>query len=446
MITSRNVEDVMSEELAKPRNVFTNKNFRLVFFGALVSNIASLFYSFAVSFYVLKLTGNNALIQGLYLAMSGVIFGLTSLFGGVISDRFNKAKIMYTCDYLKGGIIIIFTILLMTIIKSNNAKVIALFVVALFSNVIAGIFTPASNALLPQIVSEESFQQAQAYFSMLNSMQSIVGIILAGLLYSFVPINLLFLIVGICYIISAISEMFIKYHSKFEKNDEKLTSKIVFQDLKEGFKYIYNAKSLLSLMLCVLFINFFVSPIFENFTSYFIATDLTNSAYLFKDHLKPEMWSSIFSVFFGIGSLAMGIGMAAMKPRDKYNKVIRFALTIFSACLVVMTLVYIFYRASFIKMATLQIICLFIYLTIGISLVLCNVPISTAMLKVVDKDKFGKVSSVLSIGSEGLTPVSLFLAGLAISIFGSSGLLIICTSGLVITTLFTVLNKPIKEL
>lgn len=436
----------MSEELAKPRNVFTNKNFSLVFFGALVSNIASLFYSFAVSFYILKITGNNALIQGLYLAISGIVFCITTLFGGVISDRFNKAKIMYLCDYIKGGVIIGFTVLLMLVIKTSTSKVIALFVVAVISNIIAGIFTPASSALLPQIVKEESYQQAQSYFSMLNSLQSIVGIILAGVLYTLVPINILFLIVGICYIISAISEMFIKYNSKFEKRNEKMTTKIIFSDIKEGFKYIFSLKALISLIICVLFFNFFISPIFENFGAYFIATDLASSDYLFKAHLKPEIWNSIYSVCFGMGSLIMGIVLSTLKSRDKYSGLIKFGLTMLTTCLVLITSFYILFKQNIFSMKLLQILSIVIYFTIGVSLVICNVPISTAMLKIVDKDKFGKVSSVINIGSQGLTPLAVFLGGIALTYLGSSGLLIICAAGLIVTTLFTTFNKPINEL
>ena len=85
------------EQVVKQKNVFRNRNFSLVFLGTLVSNVAALFYSFAVSFYILKITGNNALIQGLYLAAGGVTFCVVTLFGGVVADRFNKAKIMYIC-------------------------------------------------------------------------------------------------------------------------------------------------------------------------------------------------------------------------------------------------------------------------------------------------------------------------------------------------------------
>ena len=158
-----NKEPTNSTEPVKTKNVFTNRNFTLVYLGALVSNVAALFYSFAVSFSILYIPDNNALIQGLYLATGGITFCIVALFGGVISDRFNKAKIMYICDYIKGAAIIAMTVLLMTVITGSTGKIIALFILAVIANFIAGIFSPASSSLLPHIVPEESFQQAQSY-------------------------------------------------------------------------------------------------------------------------------------------------------------------------------------------------------------------------------------------------------------------------------------------
>ncbi|MBQ2070641.1 MAG: hypothetical protein II467_06915, partial [Bacilli bacterium] len=124
------MEELNNEQQPKKRNVFTNKNFTLTFLGALVSNVAALFYSFAVSFHILKITDNNALLQGLYLAAGGITYCIVTLFGGVISDRFNKAKIMYICDYIKGAIIIGFTFLLMFVIKSQAGQVASLFIIS----------------------------------------------------------------------------------------------------------------------------------------------------------------------------------------------------------------------------------------------------------------------------------------------------------------------------
>ena len=430
----------------KRKNVFRNRNFTLTFLGALVSNIAALFYSFAVSFYILKITDNNALIQGLYLATGGIVYCIVTLFGGVISDRFNKAKIMYICDYLKGGIIIGFTLLLMFAIQSNTVKVVALFVVTVLLNGIAGIFSPASSALLPQIVEEQDFQQAQSYFSILNSFQSIVGVLLAGILYTLIPINVLFMIVGGCYIASAISEMFIRYTSDYEKRDEKLTEKAVFSDIGTGFKYLASIKALLSLMICILFCNFFFSPVYDNFLPYFIATDVAGSNYFFNDILEPEMWTSFTAVAVGLGSLIMGIILSATKQQEKCNKVVRYSMMAISLLFIIYAFLYFLFTKNYLSINALLIIMIVAFFIVGILLVLINVPTSTAMMKIIDKDKFGKVTAVTNIGSQGLIPLAMFLGGLAITYIGSFGLLAICAGGLTIISLFLFFNKSFRDI
>ena len=437
----------MDQEIqAKRKSVFRNKNFTLTFLGALVSNIGSLFYSFAVSFYILRITGNNALIQGLYLAVGGGVYVAVTLFGGVISDRFNKAKIMYICDYLKGGIIIGFTLLLMFAIRSTEAQVVGLFVVAVLSNAIAGIFTPASAALLPQIVEEEQFQEAQSLFSILSSFQSIIGIVLAGVMYALIPLEALFFIVGGCYICSAISEMFIRYEGTAEKRDEKLTVRAVFGDIKDGFVYLSKIKPLMIMMGCILFLNFFFAPVESNFLPYFIATDVAPSAYLFHEWMDAEMWSSFFMMAFGVGALIMGIILSVTKQLEKCHTAVRFALVGCSISFGVLTLCYGLFKGSALDINVLLVIKVLIYFSIGILITLCNVPASTAMMRIVDKDKFGKVSSVINIGSQGLTPIAMLLGGIALDYLGSLGLLIICAIGFFIPTLVLLFARPINEI
>ena len=432
------------EEEIKVRNVFTNKNFVLAFLGALVSNMGGLLYGFAVSFYILALTDNNALIQGLYLATGGITYTIVVLFGGVISDRFHKGKIMYICDYARGAAIILLTILLMTVITGNTGKIVALFVLAVIGNFIGAIFSPAASSLLPHIVPEESFQQAQSYYATMESFQSILGIVLAGILYSTIPINVLFLIVGGCYLLSGVSEMFIKYN--YVKSEEKLTVRTALNDIGGAFKYLVGLKPILFLIFAILFVNFFFAPIGSNFLPYFISTDVANSDYMFKEAMEPEMWSSIISVSLSLGSIIFAIVLSNLKPKEHIAKGLGLSFIAISGAFAAFTTFYILFANKVININTLLIAILVIVFIIGMLLVTINVPTSTKLMSMVDKDKLGKVNSLTNIGSQGLIPLSNLLGGLVISLLGTSALLIACTVGFALTTVFIVFNKYINQL
>ena len=432
------------EEQAPVKNVFTNKNFVLAFLGAFVSNMGNILYSFAVSFYILALTGNNALIQGLYLATGGITFTLVVLFGGVISDRFHKGKIMSICDYIKGAVIILTTILLMTVITGNTGKVIALFALAVVSNFIAAIFSPASGSLLPHIVPQESYQQAQSYYATMNSFQAILGIVLAGILYSTIPVNVLFLIVGGCYVLSGVSEMFIKYN--YVKPEEKLTIRTALNDIGIAFKYLVSLKPILFLLIAILFVNFFFSPIDSNFLPYFIATDVTNSDYLFNNVLSPEMWSSIVAVAISLGSIIFAIILSTKKQKEFIAKGLRISFIAVSLLFVAITVLYVLYANGVYHINVFLISFVTLCFILGMLLVTINVPASTKMISMVDKDKLGKVNSLVDIGSQGLIPLANLLGGLIISSLGTSALLIGCTIGFVLITIFIAVCKQIGRL
>ena len=444
IIEEENNSENQPKQVEKTKNVFCYKNFTLTFLGAFVSNLGNTLYLFAVSFYILSLTNNNAFIQGAYLATGGIVYVLVTLFGGVISDRFHKGKIMFMCDYAKGGMLIAFTLLLMLVIQDPSAKVVVLFIIAVLGNIIAAIFSPAVSSLLPRIVPEKSYQQAQSYNSLMQSSLGVLGVILAAILYSVLDIHVLFFIVGGCYVLSGVSEMFIKYD--YQKNEDKLTVKQVFKDIGDGMKYIGKLKPLLFLMLGILLLNFFVSPLSANFLPYFVATDVASRNYLFSNFLTPEMWSSVIQVAYAIGMIIMALILSNRPQKDRIYKGLSISLIIFAALYVVLTTIYVFFVNNLADINVMLIAFVPIGITMGMVLITINIPITTKMLTIVDKDKLGKVNSVIDVGSQGLIPLSNFLAGLVISGLGASWLCIISTVGLSLMTIFLVINKHVKQL
>ena len=426
----------------KAANVFRNKNYRLVFLGALVSELGALLYNFAVGFYILEISGNNAFLQGLYLALCGVALLLFTPVGGVLGDRINKAKIMYVCDYIKGGMIVLATVFMM-ILQSPSAHIVILFVLGILGNVISGIFTPAAGAMLPNIVEPQQLQQANAYFSIKSSMESILGVVLAGILYAVLPLNVLFFAVGACFIVSGVSEMMIRYNHT--PSSEPITIRVAVSDMKDGIHYLRSQKSIMAVMGAVLFINFFTTPLTGNFIPYFIRTDLAAApAYLFDRFLKPELWSSVFSVCIGASSLIGAAILSARAQEEKCGLKVARRLCVFSGVMIVVAVGY--WRLVDAGASLNGFLLLFSAgcLVFGFLLSFINIPLSTAIQSRVEKIKLSKVGCLLSVCSQGMIPIDSVLAGAALQAFGSTVLLAVCAAGFTITAILLLTNKHVR--
>lgn len=425
-------------------NVFKSRNFRLVFLGALVSDLGAVLYSFAVSFYILEITNNNAFLQGLYLALCGAVLLILTPVGGVLGDRFNKARIMFLCDYAKGGLILIATVL-MLLLPAKSAHVVILFVIGILGNAVSGIFAPAAGAIFPHIVEENQLQQANAYFSLKSSLQSILGVILAGILYALLPIQLLFLFIGLCYVASGVSEMFIRY--AYGPSEENLTLHLMFTDMKDGLDYLRSQKALLALMGSILFINFFMSPVSGNFMPYFIKTDVQGSAsYLFDRFLTPELWSSVFGMIFGLSSLVTSAILSARPQKEKCGHTTALWLLAIAGVMIELTLSYWVLVSHSVSLNTFIILFNVDLIIIGFLIPLINIPASTVLMRIVDKDKLSKVGSIVNVCSQGLIPIASVLAGGLLQYMGSTVLLAFCTVGFTVTALLLLSNKKVKEI
>ncbi len=428
----------------KTINVFANRNYRLVFFGALASELGALLYSFAVGFYILEISGNNAFLQGLYLALCGVALLLITPVGGVLGDRFNKVKILYVCDHTKGGMIILATVLMM-IMPSPKARIVILFVLGIMGNVVSGIFNPAAGAMLPNIVEPQQLQQANAYFSIKSAMESIMGVVLAGVLYAMLPINVLFLVVGVCFIASGISEMLICYDHT--PSAEPITLSLAISDIKEGILYLKGQKAIVAILGAALFINFFFTPVTGNFIPYFIRTDLgTASTYLLDSVLKPELWSSVFSVCIGTSSLVGAVMISAMEQEEKCGLKVAERLCIFSGVMAALAIGYWWLVASHVSLNAFLLVFGAGCLVIGFLLPLINIPLNTTIQRRVEKNMLSKVGSIISVGSLGMTPIASVLAGAALQVFGSTTLLAICAAGFTITAVLLLTNRHVRSL
>lgn len=439
--------------LDKPKvNVFKNKNFSLLFWGVFVSNVAHIIFNFAISLYLLNLLEpyygkeTSAMIQAIYLAVSGIVLVLLIPFGGVIADKISKVKIMYITDFIR-GITILLTGLILWIDLPIVATLIALFVMNIILAVNASFFSPAAQSLLRFIVSDEELQPGASLLQGSSNFQSILGLILGGILFSTLGIVWIFLINGIAYLISAITEIFIKYQHHDTLNGQPMTMKEMLIDIKSGAKYLWNQRGIFDLLLMALAINFFTAPLFANAMPYFISYQLAEEpAYLFKEWFTPENWFSIIEVAFSIGAIIMSLYMAKQTTKSSYAKQLKFWIVGLLIPLVLVSLFMIGYYQSFATVNILLISTVVLMFVMGFANVGFNVPVSLIFQRRVDPLMLGKVSSVSSVLSQALIPISSLVAGAIIMNIGITSLYIFSIIGMILVAGIYLSTKSINQL
>lgn len=203
--------------------------------------------------YVLKETGSTALMS-LCLSIGMLVRMFLLPFAGAISDSINKKYIMVCMDAFRGVVMVIMGLLCL---RGKLTVPVVIFSVIL-SSLSETIFSPAATTLILKIVNKDDLIQGQSIQNTLLSITNIVGNSLAGAIVVFLGIGPSILLNGISFILSAISEVFIKVPN--EKHSSLSISEIL-NTVIEGGKYIISDHKMKILFFVSLCMNLFSAGI-----------------------------------------------------------------------------------------------------------------------------------------------------------------------------------------
>jgi MFS transporter, DHA3 family, macrolide efflux protein len=399
------------------RALFRNKNFSLLFFGNLVSSIGNTFYNFAISWYILELTG-SALQAGTYMATGGVIYIIMTPFAGVITDRFDKVKIVYLTDFIR-GIAIILAGLGVGLNLDLSTTLWLLYAATIILSINGTLFQPAVTSLQADVLSESDYQSANASMSLIRSVEGIIGILLAGILYSILGVSWIFIINGISFILSGVSEMFITFN--YESKGE-LSWKQGLEDLLDGFQYLAKKQGLLRLMIMILLINFAFVPMFANVLPFMFNQQLQATPFQF----------SVVQLSMSVGILLSAVLISNLTKQLQPRGTLMLGLTLMILIYFVMTGSMYLIMNNEISFVLFWIIASTLMFLFGVVNIFVNTPISTTFMKTIEPAYRGRSNATISVMSMALIPLATFLGGLLIEIgsvlyvgFFGSGLLIV---------------------
>lgn len=230
-----------------------SKDFTLVIIGQIISLFGNATIRFALPLYLLNYTGSSAL-YGMVTACAFIPAILLSPIGGVIADRINKRNIMVVLDFLTAAVIVVFTVLLG---KADLVFLIAVTMMVLYS--IAGVYQPSVQASVPALVGTDYFMTANSIINAISSFASLSGPVLGGILYSTYGLEPVLYICIICFILSAVMELFIKIPFVKQRSGTGIWH-MVKQDFSESIKFIRKEKPVIGKELVVICgMNLFLS-------------------------------------------------------------------------------------------------------------------------------------------------------------------------------------------
>lgn len=376
------------------------KNFWLYTAGMLISFVGSGIQGIALPLFILDVTGSGT-AMGTFMIISTVPSLILYPLAGVVGDRVNRKSIMVSMDFGRGAVI-----LLLAVLAARNALTIPiLFAVQVVVSAMNALFTPATTAMLPDIVKEEDLMRANSLVEAVSSFSYIVGPVLGGVIYALGGVKAAFLVNSISFLGSGAAELFIEYHQE-SKRLEKV--KDIITDLKEGITFIKACRGLLVLLLTGLAINFLLAPVFMVLIPYVMRVVMQFSS---------EQYGMLQTAFMGgvlIGNLIIGGVLAKARLEKLLTRgfILQMGVMFVFVALIFPRSIETLGYASWILFSA--VFCTFIFM--GMSSAFVNTPINVGFQKLTPTEYRARVFSVSGVVIQGIVPVGYGIMGILLDV------------------------------
>ncbi len=372
------------------------RNFLLTLAGKGVSLAGTSLYSFAISFYILTLTG-SAQSFALSLTLSMLPKILISPFAGNLVDRLNKKMLVVASDTISG--LVMLTLFFLTGNQSLSLPMI--YSATVIMSILIVFLNTAFSASYATIVSKNNIIKINSYQQTLDAFIQFVSPILGGIIYAIIDIRLFLLINAISFLLSAFTELFIDFTYYSELKGIEKEKKRFFKDMQEGFSYLIKQKAYLTIMLYAFFINFFLGA-FSVVMPYDLLTNLklNSSSYGMINACFP-IGMMLMSIYVGKRRLAFSKNLFRNTMALMGISMLSFAIPVMESInLGSMTIPYYIVAMMFLS---------------GV-LVTLQIPVSVLSQTTIEEAYRGRVSGSVAVVSQGIIPLAYIITGLLVDI------------------------------
>lgn len=360
----------------------------------LISTFGANVYSFAISFYILQLTG-SATNFALNLICSILPRTIAAPFAGYVADNFSRKRTIILAQAASVlGIAGLLTVSLM-----NGLSLTAIYITTCLLSLTSTFSGITFTSSISGLVDENRIQKAMSLNQMSISLASIVAPALGGVLYGAVSIPVFLIIYLIASLVALILDSTMDFQLFAKRSHVPVAGQEkekLWVSMKEGFAYLKTKPVIQTIIFIALFINFFFGSFQVGYSFVLIE----------KLGMKSEHFG-ILEGAFAVGMLLLSFYLTIRKEikypliTAKYGTI---GLALVIGGIAVPLLVPFSYQAMFVFYLILM-------LAIGSFLTIINTPIGVMMQKSVDDDFKGRVISILETMAQVLMPLGTVIYG-----------------------------------
>lgn len=366
-----------------------HRNYRLFFFGQLVSLIGTWMQNLAQGWLVLKLT-NDPLALGLVTALQFLPVMFLTLFGGILADRLPKRRTLIVTQ--SSAMLLAYVLAALTTL--NIVQLWEVYVLAALLGLVNAFDMPVRQSFAPEMVGKEDLMNAVALNSSVFNAARVVGPAVAGILIGVVGLAPAFWLNGVSYL-AVIAGLFMMRESELHAGVGRKPTGKIFKHLKEGLNYTFKTPAVYVIVVLVGIVGLFGI----NFNVWIPV--------LAKNYLKVGADGyGILMAGVGVGALTMALTLATKGEKPKHITLIKGAalFCLFGLGVALSPL----YWLSFIFMIGL-----------GASMITVMASANTIIQIVTPDNLRGRVMSVYMLVFAGTTPIGGLFVGWLASVGGT---------------------------
>ena len=217
-----------------------------------VNKIGNMLYDYGNSVWLASMGTIGQTVLGMYQISELVTSILVNPFGGVISDRFSRRKILMVTDLVCGILCLAISFI------RNDSWMIGALIGANIVQAIAFAFSrPANKAIITELVEKDELVLYNSRLELVLQVVSVSSPVLSFLVLQFASLRITLVLDALSFFLAFGLVVLLPKKEEKTMGEKKLTFRVIFSDIKEGVHYIVKQKEIFFLLVMASSVNFF---------------------------------------------------------------------------------------------------------------------------------------------------------------------------------------------